>query len=298
MKILITGGTGLIGRSLCKKLLNAKHELTVLSRKPESVATKCGHEVKAMGSLDEWTEDVAFDAVINLAGEPIIDAPWSEDRQQRLWDSRVGLTEKLVGRIGQAQHKPRVLLSGSAIGFYGDTGDALIDEASAAAADFGAKLCVAWEQAALRAQALNVRVCLLRTGLVLHPTGGILGRMLLPFKLGLGARIGNGQQWMSWIHRDDYVDIVLRLLETSDAQGAFNMTAPQPVTNAEFTKALAGSLHRPAFFVAPAWLMKLGLGKRAYLLLGGQRVLPSRVEEMGYEFRYPRLKEALGTLVG
>lgn len=293
MQILITGGTGLIGRALSKALLKAGHDLTVLSRKPESVAIKCGTQVKAMQSLEQWHAEMRFDAIINLAGEPIIDAPWTEQRKKRLWDSRVALTEKLVNRIENATHKPSVLLSGSATGYYGNSGDAIINESALPASDFGAELCLAWENAALKAVDFNVRVCLLRTGLVLDLAGGLLGRMLTPFKYGLGARIGDGNQWMSWIHIDDYVAIVLKLLNDVNATGAYNMTAPQATTNKEFTLSLAKALHRPALLIAPAWLMTLVLGKRAYLLLGGQRVLPAKVMAMGYEFNYPTLEKAL-----
>ncbi|MFZ2724678.1 MAG: TIGR01777 family oxidoreductase [Methylococcaceae bacterium] len=293
MEILITGGTGLIGRALCTALLKAGHDLTVLSRKPESVTIKCGTQVKAMQSLEQWHAEMRFDAVINLAGEPIIDAPWTDQRKKRLWDSRVTLTEKLVNRIENATHKPSLLLSGSATGYYGNSGDVLINESALPASDFGAQLCLAWENAALKAVDSNVRVCLLRTGLVLDSAGGLLGSMLTPFKYGLGARIGDGNQWMSWIHIDDYVAIVVKLLNDVNATGAYNMTAPQPSTNKEFTSSLAKVLHRPAFLIAPAWLMTLVLGKRAYLLLGGQRVLPAKVIAMGYEFTYPTLEKAL-----
>jgi len=298
MQILMTGGTGLIGRSLCAALLNAGHDLTVLSRNPESVQAKCGIEAKAIQSLNEWTPDRVFDAVINLAGEPIIDAPWTEQRKKRLWDSRVSLTEELINRIENSNYKPKVLLSCSATGFYGDCGNTLINESATPASDFGAKLCVAWENAALKAVDWGIRVCVLRTGLVLHPSGGLLGKMLLPFKLGLGARLGNGKQWMSWIHIEDYVAIVLDLLECPDAVGSYNMTAPQPTTNQEFTTLLAKVLHRPALFSVPAWLMTLILGKRAYLLLGGQRALPTKVEKLGYHFIYSDLEEALKASIG
>lgn len=297
MKILILGGTGLIGRALCKTLIRDGHELNVLSRRPDSVPLKCGKAVKAMQSLTQWTPDVAFDAVINLAGEPIIDKPWTESRKQRLWDSRVTLTRQLVDCIGNATQKPKVLLNGSAIGYYGDTGDSVLDESAGSAADFGSQLCAAWEEAALNATQSGVRVCLLRTGLVLDANGGLLGRMLLPFKAGLGARLGNGQQWMSWIHMKDYIDLLLQLLSDPGASGAFNMTAPQPVTNRQFTQTLARTLRRPAFFVAPAWLLRCMLGQRAYLLLGGQRVIPARAEALGYRFNYPNLENALADLV-
>ncbi|HSM98421.1 MAG TPA: TIGR01777 family oxidoreductase, partial [Gallionella sp.] len=276
MHILITGGTGLIGRQICKVLLAEGHELTVLSRNPDSVPAKCGASVRAMAGLDEWQPGMTFDAVINLAGEPIIDARWTTRRKQTLWDSRVALTESLVRRIAAARHKPGVLLSGSAVGYYGDRGDAALDESAPAGEDFAARLCRAWEVAALGAETLGVRVCLLRTGLVLSRQGGLLGRMLLPFKLGMGTRLGDGKQWMSWIHIDDYVAMLHGLLRNARACGPYNMTAPQPVTNAEFTAALAAALHRPAPFIMPAILLKPAMGERACLLLEGQRVLPEK----------------------
>ena len=297
MKILITGGTGLIGRRLCKALLAKGHELTVLSRKPETVAAKCGEMVQAMTTLDEWHTDTVFDAVINLAGEPIVDARWSTERKQRLWQSRVSLTEALIQGIANATHKPSVLLSGSATGFYGDGGDTILEESRLPATDFGGQLCSAWESVAQTADAFGVRVCLLRTGLVLDSTGGLLGRMLLPFKLGLAARLGDGKQWMSWIHVDDYVAIVLLLLENQQATGAYNMTAPEPVTNSEFTQTLAQVLHRPALFVAPALLLKLLLGEMSVLLLGGQRALPTKLQTLGYDFTYANLEAALESLL-
>jgi uncharacterized protein (TIGR01777 family) len=297
MKILITGGTGLIGRKLCAALLTKGYELTVLSRSPDTVTTKCGASVQAMATLDEWTPDTVFDAVINLAGEPIVDARWTDERKQRLLQSRVSLTEKLVQHISNANHKPSVLLSGSATGFYGNGGDNSLDESHSAGTDFGAQLCSAWENAAQTADDFGVRVCLLRTGLVLDATGGLLGRMLPAFKLGLAARLGNGQQWMSWIHIDDYVAIVLLLLENTQAFGAYNMTAPEPVTNQQFTNTLAHILHRPALFIAPACVLKLMLGERAELLLGGQRALPTKTQALSYRFQYATLEEALKAVI-
>jgi uncharacterized protein (TIGR01777 family) len=293
MRILITGGTGLIGRQLCAVLLTQGHELTVLSRRPQTVASKCGEGVHAMAGLDEWTSERVFDAVINLAGEPIVDAYWSAKRKQVLLDSRVRLTEKLVQRIAATQQKPAVLLSGSAVGYYGSGGEMVLDEAMAAGHDFPSELCASWESAARAAEQSGVRVCLLRTGLVLSDRGGLLGRMLLPFKLALGARLGDGKQWMSWVHIDDYVAMVVRLLHDASLNGAFNMTAPAPVTNTEFTQTLAQTLHRPALFVAPSFVLKLAMGERACLLLEGQHVIPKRLQSSGFQFAHPRLDGAL-----
>jgi uncharacterized protein (TIGR01777 family) len=250
-----------------------------------------------MASLDAWTPELAFDAVINLAGEPIVDAYWSDKRKQVLLDSRVALTQKLVQRIASAQQKPTVLLSGSAVGYYGNGGDTVLDEAMAAGHDFPAELCAAWESAARAAEQSGVRVCLLRTGLVLSKRGGLLGRMLLPFKLALGARLGDGKQWMSWVHINDYVAMVLQMLNDASLNSVFNMTAPAPVTNAEFTQTLAQTLHRPALFIAPSFALKLALGERACLLLEGQRVLPKRLESSGFQFSHPQLEGALQELL-
>jgi hypothetical protein len=297
MRILITGGTGLIGRRLCKALLAEGHELTVLSRKPETVPSKCGSGVHAISSLSEWLPAQTFDAVVNLAGEPIVDQRWTDKRKQLLLDSRVALTEELIGRIAAAERKPAVLLSGSAIGYYGGRGEEALDETSAAGTDFPARLCVAWEAAARKAEDLGVRVCLQRTGLVLSTEGGLLGRMIPPFKLGMGTRVGDGKQWMSWIHIEDLIAIMLRLLRDELMRGPYNATSPQPVTNAEFTRSLASVLHRPAPFVAPAALLKLSMGESASLLLEGQRVLPKRLLAAQCRFVHPDLANALGDLL-
>ena len=297
MHIFITGGTGLIGRRLCKALLAEGHELTVFSRNPASVPVKCGAGVHALGSLAEWHPALSFDAVINLAGEPIVDKRWSAQRKRVLWDSRVTLTEELVRCIAAAERKPSVLLSGSAVGYYGNCGDVMLNEAADAGTGFAAELCKAWEDAARVAESVGVRVCLLRTAPVLSNDGGMLGRMLPPFRLGLGARLGNGKQWMSWVHIEDYAAMVLRLLRDEQAHGPYNMAAPNPVTNAEFTAALAAALHRPAFFVAPAALLKLAMGESASLLLEGQRALPKKMEAMHQHFAFPTLAEALRDVI-
>ncbi|ADE10427.1 TIGR01777 family oxidoreductase [Sideroxydans lithotrophicus] len=297
MRILITGGTGLIGRHLCKALQAEGHLLTVLSRRPATVAVKCCASAQAMATLEEWRPDRTFDAVINLAGQPIVDEAWTEKRKQALRDSRIALTEELVRCIAAARQKPAVLLSGSAVGYYGNRGDTELDENAGAGDDFAAGLCRDWETAALAAEASGVRVCLLRTGLVLSERGGLLGRMLLPFRLGLGARLGSGTQWMSWVHVDDYVAMVLRLLRDEQMCGPFNMTAPQPVTNTEFTLTLASMLRRPAFFIAPALMLRLAMGERAALLLEGQRVLPTRLMKAGCQFKFPDLASALNSVL-
>jgi hypothetical protein len=297
MHVLITGGTGLIGRRLCAALSARGDSVTVLSRRPHLVPQLCGAGVNAMASLDDWMPELRFDAVINLAGEPIVDARWTEKRQQVLLDSRVAVTEQLVKKIAQANHQPQVLLSGSAVGYYGIVADQTLNEEANSGHDFSASLCFAWEKAAQAVSGLDVRCVILRTGLVLDNRGGILKKMLFPFQCALGSRLGDGRQWMSWIHCEDYLNAVLALLDDTSAAGFYNLTAPQPVTNADFTRSLSRAVHRPALFVAPAWLLRLAMGERSDLLLGGQRVLPERLLAHGFHFRYPDLTSALANLI-
>lgn len=299
MKILITGGTGFIGKSLCRALLAQGHDVTVFSRQPEDrVRSLCGASVSAMSDLRSLPAEIRYDAVINLAGEGIADRRWSEARKQQLWDSRIGVTGRLIDLIAGMEERPKVLLSGSAVGYYGNRGDAVLDESADPGEDFSHRLCAAWESEARRAEGLGLRTCIIRTGLVVGPGGGFLSRMLPMFKLGLGGPIGDGKQWMSWIHVDDHIGLTLRLLNDSSANGIYNATAPNPVSNREFTRCLAQVLGRPAFLPAPAALLSLALGEMAQLLLGGQRVLPKRLMELGFEFRYPHLQEALEDALG
>jgi uncharacterized protein len=293
MRLLVTGGTGFIGAALVKRLLQRGDTVTVLSRSPDAVQAMFGNGVAAWENLLRWTPETVFDAVINLAGEPIIDRPWTAARKKALQDSRIGITAQLIGAMQAARHKPQVLLSGSAIGIYGDTGVAEVTEDARPAGDFGAQLCADWEQAALAAETLGVRVCLLRTGLVLHSDGGMLKKMQLPFKLGLGSQLGNGRQMMSWIHRQDYLNALLFILDNPDCRGPFNMTAPTPVDNRTFTEALAHRLKRKALLVTPEFMLKPMLGERSVLLFGGQNVLPEKLQEHGFKFQFPGIDDAL-----
>lgn len=293
MQILMTGGTGFIGKSLVKRLLQDGHILTVVSRSPEKALALLGATVTIWSSISQWHENIHFDAVINLAGEPIIDKAWTEKRKLVLLDSRVGITEQLVSAMQNMYSKPTVFLSGSAIGIYGDCGQTICAETAATGKDFAAYLCQQWEQAACKAETLGVRVVLLRTGLVLARQGGMLEKMRLPFSLGLGSQLGNGQQIMSWIHLDDYIDAVLFLLDCQKCQGAFNMTAPNPVSNQQFSQQFASSLKRNVLFSSPEWLLKPILGERSLLLFGGQQVVPSKLLSHEFNFRYPKLTDAL-----
>ncbi|MDD4017556.1 MAG: TIGR01777 family oxidoreductase [Kiritimatiellae bacterium] len=290
MKILITGGTGFLGRSLCAALLEQGHAVTVLSRQSaDAVGRLCGGQVKPLSDLAAWRREEVFDAVVNLAGAPVFDRHWSAARKTLLWESRVGFTQRLVARMAETGAPPQVLLSASAVGIYGDCGERALTEEAAPAEDFLGRLCAAWEAAAMGSGRLGVRVCLLRTGLVLHASGGMLRRMRLPFRCGLGARLGDGRQWMSWIGLEDWVGVAMMLLEDGGAAGAYNLTAPQPVTNAEFTAALAQAVHRPALASAPAWLLRGLLGERASMLLGSQRALPQKALMSGYRFKKAKL---------
>ena len=293
MNILITGGTGFIGSALTKSLIEQGHAVTVLSRSPDKVAETCGSGVKALGSLAQLTAEDRYQVIINLAGAPIVDARWSEARKQLIRESRIGLTKQLIACIARMTVKPELLISGSAIGYYGDQGDTLLTEQSTSCEDFSGRLCADWEAAAKQAEQFSVRVCLIRTGLVIADGGGFLQRMLPPFRLGLGGRLGDGLQWMSWIHRQDWLNIALAMIADTAMQGAYNATAPNPVTNAEFTRILAQCLRRPALLPVPAWLLKTLLGERAQLVLGSQRVLPERLLAQGFKFQYDDLAVAL-----
>jgi len=293
MKALITGGTGFIGHALTQHLTRQGHAVTVLSRNPDKVAALCGPGVNALGNLEQLKAEDTYQVIINLAGEPIFDARWTDARKKLLRDSRINLTEQLVDTIGRMDIKPDLLINGSAVGYYGDQGDTVLTEQSAPHPDFSHQLCADWEQAARKAEQFGVRVCLIRTGLVIAEDGGLLKRMLLPFRLGLGGRLGSGRQWMSWIHREDWIAIVQAMINNASMQGAYNATAPNPVTNREFTQTLAYCLNRPALLPVPDWLLKTMLGEMSELVLGSQRVMPERLLAQDFEFQYPDLVSAL-----
>ncbi|MTI97932.1 MAG: TIGR01777 family protein [Marinobacter adhaerens] len=296
-RILITGGTGFIGHVLCRELLARDYELTVFSRQPpETVKSSCGR-VEAVSDLQQLRSHPGYDAVINLAGEGIADKRWSETRKQELRDSRIGVTETLVEVIRSWERAPEVLVSGSAVGFYGDQGDATVTEDTSPNDEFTHRLCRDWENAAKPLADDGVRVCFSRTGVVAGPGGGFLERMILPFKLGLGGRLGSGTQYMPWIHRDDVVGALIWMMENPNASGPFNVVSPNPATNAEFTRTLGKVLHRPTLFPAPAPVLKVALGEMARLLLTGQRAIPERLTQERFEFRYPELEQALSQSV-
>jgi len=293
MDILITGGTGFIGTALCRELLGKGHRLCVLTRYPDRYRAPGEGQSRAVATLSELPDDEHFDAIINLVGEGIAERRWSKKRKAVLLASRLDTTQALLDFIARANHKPQCLINGSAVGFYGHQGNAEVDESTAPHSDFGHHLCVRWEQLAEQAQTWSVRVCVIRIGLVVGPDGGFLKRLLLPFKLGLGGRLGNGRQWISWVHRQDLIRLIIWLLDNDNCHGVYNGTAPKPVTNRELTRTLAACLKRPAPFPVPAILLKLLLGEMASLLLNGQRVKPKRALAQGFTFQFSELQDAL-----
>ncbi len=296
--ILITGATGFIGHRLVAALVGAGHDVTVLTRSRANAAALPA-PLRVITALDQIDDAARLDAIVNLAGEPIGDALWTLRKRQRILRSRLRATRDVVALIGRLAVRPAVLVSGSAIGWYGLRDDEPLDETAGGVPGFSRKLCVKWERAAAPAAALGVRLVLLRTGLVLGVDGGVLSRMLTPFEFGLGGPFGAGRHWMSWIHRDDLVRLIIHAIATPGLEGPLNGTAPEPVTNRAFATALGRALHRPAILPAPAAPLRLALGDFAEeLLLRGQRVFPAAAVGSGFRFEYPRLEGALDAIVG
>ncbi|HEY1424091.1 MAG TPA: TIGR01777 family oxidoreductase [Candidatus Acidoferrum sp.] len=301
MKILITGATGLVGTALVAALAREGHMVCRLVR--PGTKTKGG----SSGAFDvAWNPEtgelggaaVGAEAVVNLGGASIVDGRWNETRKKLIRASRVDNTQALVTALGKMNAKPDVLVSASAIGFYGSRGGEILSEGSAPGDDFLADTCKAWEEAALRAEGFRTRVVLARFGIVLAKHGGALPKMMAPFRFGAGGRLGSGKQWMSWIALEDVVSILRLALTTRDWRGPINVVAPEPVTNADFTKELANTLHRPTLFPAPAFALRLAMGEMAdALLLGSQRVIPERLKQAGFQFKHPSLRRALHDII-
>ena len=296
MRIIFAGGSGFLGRALQARLTRDGHSVGVLTRHPNPARPDhVGWSPDGKGGAWAAALDGAH-AVVNLAGEGIADRRWNEARKQALRDSRLLATRSIVTALRQVPNPPGVLINGSAVGYYGAHGDELVTEATPPGSDFLSDLCVNWEREAEQASGA-ARVAIVRTGLVMHPDGGALGAMLLPFRLGLGGPIGSGRQYMPWIHLDDWVSLVVSLMDTGVARGAFNATAPQPVTNADFTRALGRALKRPALVPMPGFGLRLLVGEFADSVLTGQRAIPARAEEMGFQFRFREVGPALRDLV-
>lgn len=291
--ILITGGTGFIGTALVPHWLALGHRITVLSRDPARGKRLLGPDVTFVREFSDIERKV--DWVVNLAGEGIADQRWSEKRKSALRDSRIALTERLARWAVQTDQHPELVISGSAVGYYGSVpGDTpVFTEESAPGAGFAASLCIDWEQAIRPLQERSERLVILRTGIVLGEHGGMLKRLWLPFNAGLGGVIGSGDQVLSWIHRDDYVR-ALDFITQSTLSGPVNMTAPYPVSNSEFTSTLASVLSRPAIFPMPAFVARLLFGEMSELLLEGQKVSPGVLMANDFSWVYPNLRQALG----
>lgn len=297
MKVVIAGGTGFLGLPLARALAGDGYEVVVLTRnvspKPAIPARLVTWSPDQEGAA--WIEEIeGAGAVVNLAGESIAARRWSQAQKQRILDSRLRATRALAHAIRRAARPPLALVSGSAVGYYGPLGDDVVTEDHRAGSDFLATVCEQWESEAMRGAEGATRVVCIRTGLVLETDGGALPRMLPPFKLGAGGPLGSGRQYWPWIHRADWISLVRWTIDNPSATGPLNATAPTPVTNAEFTRALARALHRPAFLPAPAFALRILLGEMAdALLLSGQRAIPAKAERLGFKFRYADLDGAL-----
>jgi uncharacterized protein (TIGR01777 family) len=297
MKVVIAGATGFLGEPLARALAADGRDIVILTRRADPPRGTGGVRFltwRPGAGQGPWAAEIdGAAAVLNLAGESIAARRWSPSQKQRILDSRVQATRTLAEAIRGASRPPPVFVSASAVGYYGPRGDEIVTEEQPPGSDFLANVCAAWEAAAIQAGPATRVVCI-RTGLVIEQGGGALPRMVLPFKFGAGGPLGSGRQYMPWIHRDDWVALVRWTIATPAADGPINATAPNPVTNAEFTRALGRALHRPAFMPAPAFALRLALGEMAdALLLSGQRAVPAKAERLGFRFRFTQLDEAL-----
>ncbi|MFT5141461.1 MAG: hypothetical protein ACI80V_003001 [Rhodothermales bacterium] len=297
MNILITGGTGFIGKALVLRLRRDGHSVTAYTRSAVKARSLLGTEASFLepsGGPDALVAAVeAADAVVNLAGDPLLGDRWTERKKASIRDSRIGLTARIVDAIRSASSKPAVLVSASAVGIYGDGGDADLTESSPAGTGFLADVCKAWEQEAVLAQSCGVRVALLRTGVVLGREGGALDSMLPVFRAGLGGSVGSGRQFVPWIHLHDLVELICAAISDDRWTGPVNATGPKPVRFREFAKTLGAALHRPAFLPVPALAVRVLFGQAAVVLLEGQRAIPGRATELGFRFQFPTIQSAL-----
>ncbi|MFQ5629449.1 MAG: TIGR01777 family oxidoreductase [bacterium] len=303
MRILITGGTGFIGKPLCAKLVGLGHRVTVITRRKPDTAIAGSEGVDYFtANLYEKPELPAAmleetDVVINLAGESIGAGRWTKAQKNRIVESRTRTTKALVEAMAKAQKRPKLFINSSAVGYYGAHGDEELDESAPAGDDFLATTCVQWEAEANKAKDLGLRLVILRTGVVLGRGGPALQKMLLPFRLFIGGPIGSGRQWLSWIHIDDLIALILFALENEKIFGALNATSPEPVTNKTFSKIIGKVLKRPSFMPVPAFVLKTALGEQSLLVLTGQRVLPQKALDMGFQFKYADPETALRAIL-
>ncbi|MEI7751360.1 MAG: TIGR01777 family oxidoreductase [Candidatus Omnitrophota bacterium] len=299
MRIVLAGGTGFIGRALKQKLLSAGHEVVVLTRK-SSAGAKARESFVAWDGRNtgEWAASLdGADAVINLSGENIAAKRWTPEQKQKILASRVDATRAIVNAIGLARQKPALLINASAVGYYGDAGNRELTEARARGAGFLAETCESWETEARKAERLGVRVILARLGPVLGEKGGMLSKMLPPFRFFLGAPLGTGKQWISWVHQEDVTGALLFMLEQGDLSGPVNVTSGVPATMKDFCRTLAKILSRPSWPPVPSIFLKMLMGEMATIILASQKVLPLRLLEAGYHFRYPDLSAAFAAIL-
>jgi uncharacterized protein (TIGR01777 family) len=301
-RIVMTGATGLIGSRVVRELQRRGDHVTVLTRNPKRASETLPDGVEALRWLSEEDDDWAAaidgaDAIMHLAGESIAEERWTEEYKQRIYDSRIDTAAQLIAAIEAASSRPSVLISASAVGYYGDTGDTEVDENTGPGKDFLAALCIDWEKSVEKARDLDVRVVTTRFGLVLARNGGVLDKLLTPFKMFAGGPVGNGEQWFPWVHVDDVVGLLLHALDNAEVSGPLNAVAPGILRNRAFAEALGEAINRPARFSVPAFVIKLAMGELGETLLGGQRARPTRSLESGYEFKYPEIGPALEDLV-
>lgn len=298
MRILVTGGTGFIGTAFCQRMLTAGHRVSVLSRNPERAERHFGGRVRATESLSGPLSIDPPEVIVNLAGANIGSARWTRKRKRNLIRSRVETTEHVVEYIAKAERRPRLLISGSAVGYYGARGDADLTEDAPPGDEFQSELCRQWEAAAMAATIQGVRVCISRTGVVMGAGGGALSGLVPQFCRGFGAYVGTGGQWLSWIHMEDLLDLFERFMDRDHLEGPFNNTAPHPITNHDFAHAIAAALHKRVRGRVPGPLLRVIMGEMAHLYLTGQRVLPHRHLKDGAHFRYADMHAALANVLG
>jgi uncharacterized protein (TIGR01777 family) len=313
MTIVLTGGSGFVGQAICKQLLSRGHSVVILTRRRSVYGLgRPGLNSPGMVSpgvtIRPYNPDpdnkiplellAAADGIVNLAGEPIFTGRWTAAKKQRILDSRIQMTSQIVAGLSRLKdQKPRVLVSASAIGYYGPRTDELISEQSSPGSDFLAQVCLQWEAEAMKATAAGVRTVILRTGIVLDQGGGALGKMVLPFKFFLGGTIGSGRQWLSWIHRTDLAAIYVMALEDTRFSGPFNAVAPGPVRMAEASKAIGRVLHRPCWLPIPAFLVKLLIGESGQVVVTGQHVQPQVLQKLEFPFQFPEINQALRSIL-
>jgi uncharacterized protein (TIGR01777 family) len=300
MRVIITGGTGLIGRALAQSLVTDGHEVIVLTRNPNrssGLPTAVKLVVWNGESANGWSQFAdSADAIVNLAGEGIADGRWSEERKRSIYLSRVNAGKAVMEAIEAATIKPKVLIQSSAVGYYGASDDRILTESAGPGADFLAQVCFDWEASTAGASSLGVRRVVIRTGIVLSNDGGAWPKIVLPFKLFAGGPMGNGKQYWPWIHLEDEVRAIRFLMENPEASGVYNLSAPTPLTSSEFAKVLGGVMGRPAFFPAPAPALKIALGEMSTVLLDGQRAVPQRLQDVGFTFKYASAESAFRAL--